>query len=72
MNEQQKQWIRVVHLLNEVDDVLVHKFFDLESMEMLDIKERVLQELIDGKTPAEIPEYYMILENYPKDGGIWD
>lgn len=47
------------------------RYFDLESDKMLDEKIKVLEALKDGKTIAEIPKFYDILELMPKEG-IWD
>lgn len=64
--------IRIMDLLFEVDDVVFKKFFDIESYKMLDKKIEVLEKLSKGVAPADIPEYYEVLELYPKDGEIWD
>lgn len=42
------------------------KFLDVESDKMLDEKIEVLTKLSSGVPPAEIPNYYDILELYPK------
>ncbi len=67
-----KKQMRILHLLPQVDDLLVAKFFDLDSEKMLDKKIEVLTQLKNGVTPADIPDYYSILELYPDDGRIWD
>lgn len=54
------------------NDILLLKYFDTESLENLNMKLEVLQSLKDGKKPIEIPNYYKILEKYPKDNQIWD
>lgn len=64
--------IRIMDLLFEIDDVVFKKFFDIESTEMLDKKISVLEKLASGTVPADIPEYYEVLELYPKQGEIWD
>lgn len=64
--------IRIMDLLFEIDDTVFKKFFDIESTEMLDKKIEVLEKLANGTVPAEIPEYYEVLELYPKQGEIWD
>lgn len=69
MNE---KMIQVMELYAEVDDLLVTKFFDLNSEEMLDLKIEVLTQLKNGVPPCDIPEYYSILELYPADGEMWD
>ena len=48
------------------------QFFDLDSDELLDEKIRVLTALKDGKQIADIPNFYDILESYPKNGEHWD
>lgn len=63
---------KIFSLLMDVDDELVRRFFDQESTELLDEKIRVLTELKEGKKPDKIPEYYSILELYPKSGQQWD
>ena len=62
---------RIMDLLFKVDNYEVSKFFDVESEEMLDDKIEVLTALSEGKTIAEIPKFYDVLELMPKDG-IWD
>lgn len=66
---QKEKFIKMVELWSDVsfNDNLVSLFFDLSSTKMIDEKIEVLQALKDGKAPAEIPNYYKILENYPKD-----
>jgi hypothetical protein len=67
-----EKMIQVMELYAEVDDLLVHKFFDLDSEEQLDLKIEVLTKLKNGVPPSDIPEYYSILELYPEDGEMWD
>ncbi len=62
---------QIFDLFLQVDDDLVRRFFDLESMEMLDEKIEVLTALVNGMVPADIPHYYDVLEKMPKEG-IWD
>lgn len=57
--------------MTRVNDPIVAKFFDLSSDELLDEKIEVLEQLLAGKAPADIPKYYDVLELYPKEG-IWD
>lgn len=66
-NETEKKYLKIIERYSEVDDYLIHKFFDLDSYEMLDEKLEVLEDLINGKNPKEIPNYYKILEKYPKN-----
>lgn len=51
-------------------------FFDTTSDEKLDLKIEVLTDLKKGKTIAEIPKFYDILELYPEDKDgvevLWD
>ena len=66
--------IQVMELYAEVSgfDLLISKFFDLDSEELLDEKIKVLTQLKNGVPPENIPEYYSILELYPTDGEMWD
>lgn len=64
--------IKIMHLLFEIDDSIFKKFFDIDSEEMLDEKINVLEKLASGVVPADIPDYYKVLELYPKSGEIWD
>lgn len=63
--------IKIMRLLLEVDNYEIYKFFDDESDEMLDEKIEVLTALKEGKTIAEIPKFYDVLELYPKNE-MWD
>lgn len=67
-----EKWMKVMELLPQVDDPMVHAFFDTDSEELLDEKIEVLTALIEGKTPSEIPKYYDILELKPDDETHWD
>lgn len=62
---------KLFSLLMESDDELVRKFMDPESDKMLDEKIEVLTALQEGKTPAEIPNFYKVLDNYPSKE-MWD
>lgn len=64
--------IQIRELLNEINDRMVVKFFDLDSEEKLDLKIEVLTQLKNGVPPKDIPEYYSILELYPADDKMWD
>lgn len=68
----QDKKIKVFELLGKVNDRLVEQFFDIASDKLLDEKIEVLTALSNGKTPSEIPNYYKVLELYPKDDEIWD
>lgn len=48
------------------------QFFDSESDKLLDEKIEVLTALKEGKQISDIPNFYDILELYPKDGTHWD
>ncbi len=63
----EKKFIQITELLEQVDDPMVQKFFDLESEALLDEKIEVLKALIDGKPPEAIPNYYKVLERMPQD-----
>lgn len=64
--------IKIFELLAKVNDSLVEQFFDVESEKLLDEKIEVLTALANGKKPNEIPNYYKVLELYPKGDEIWD
>ena len=66
-NEDKK--IKILLLLSTVYDPLL-EFFDTDSDKMLDEKIQVLTDLKNGKSIEEIPNFYDILELYPKD--MWD
>jgi hypothetical protein len=63
---------KIMDLLFETDCYEVQKFFDIDSEKMLDEKIEVLTALKEGKTIAEIPKFYDVLELMPKDGEMWD
>lgn len=67
----EEKMMRIHVLLTEVSDVLIDRFFDLNSEELLDEKIEVLTALKDGKPPDQIPKYYSILENFDPDQH-WD
>lgn len=66
--------MQIMELLPDVMyvDLLIGKFFDLDSEKQLDLKIEVLTQLKNGVPPKDIPEYYSILELYPADGVMWD
>lgn len=68
----EEKWEKVIFLLPNVKDPMIHAFFDKNSEELLDEKIEVLTALIEGKTPSEIPKYYDILELKPDDENHWD
>lgn len=47
------------------------KYFNLDSNELLDEKIEVLTQIKEGKTIAEIPNFYKVLEDLPEDD-MWD
>lgn len=63
---------RILDLYEQIDDEIFKKFFDLDSTEMIDRKIEVMEELVKGKKPSAIKDYYKVLELYPKDGEHWD
>ena len=68
---QDEKLMKVHALLAEVSDVLIDRFFDVDSEKLLDEKIEVLTALKDGKAPDQIPMYYSILENFTPDQH-WD
>ena len=68
-----EKYVNVRKLFFEVDfPPMMIQFFDLDSDELLDEKIEVLTALKEGKQISEIPNFYDILELYPKDGEHWD
>ena len=66
------KWNKMVELYGEVAfNYPEFTFFDFESEEMLDEKIEVLTLLKEGKSIGEIPNFYDILENLPKND-MWD
>ena len=63
--------IKIMQLLGEIYEPML-EFFDVDSDKMLDEKIKVLTDLKNGKTIADIPNFYDILELYPKDNEMWD
>ncbi len=63
---------KILDLLFQVDCYEVSQFFDLDSNEMLDEKIEVLTALKNNKPIKEIPNFYKVLELYPKNGEMWD
>lgn len=69
MTEQEliEKGVRVRQLFSEVEfPPMLSQFFDLDSDELLDEKIEVLTALQEGKQIADIPNFYDILELYPK------
>lgn len=67
-----ERMIKIYELLSQVNDPMFFKFFDPDSDRMLDEKIEVLESVIAGKPPDQIPKYYDVLELYPKGDLIWD
>ena len=68
-----EKYVKVLKLFFEVDfPPMMIQFFDLDSDKLLDEKIEVLTALKEGKQISEIPNFYDILELYPKDGEHWD
>lgn len=63
---------KIMDLLFEVNSYEVSQFFDVDSDKMLDDKIEVLEALKNGKSIAEIPKFYDILELMPKNNEMWD
>ena len=66
--------VKVRELFLEVENFppMLQKFFDLDSDKLLDEKIEVLTALKEGKQLSDIPNFYGILELYPKEGEHWD
>lgn len=65
--------VKVRELFSDVDfPPMLTQFFDLDSDRLLDEKIEVLTALKEGKQTSDIPNFYDILELYPKDGTHWD
>ena len=63
---------RIDDLRMEVAFVPFEQFFGSGSNKLLDEKIEVLTALKNGKQILDIPNFYDILELYPKDGRRWD
>ena len=66
--EEEAEFKRVYceNILMDLDDDFVRDFYDTESTKMMDLKIKVLEGLIKGKSPKEFgDDYYKILERYP-------
>ena len=71
MTDKEEKMLKILELYPLIHDTFIIEFFDLDSDKMLDEKIEVLTALKNGKVPAEIPNYYKILEKYPKTE-MWD
>lgn len=65
-----KAWID--DLLMEVNFVPFEQFFDSDSDKLLNEKIEVLTAMKEGKAIPDIPNFYDILELYPKEEVHWD
>lgn len=63
--------IQIMDLLSYVIGIPEMKYFNLDSDELLDEKIEVLTQIKEGKTIAEIPNFYKVLEDLPEDD-MWD
>lgn len=69
--ERQEKYVKVMELLAYALGIPEMKYFNMESEELLDEKIEVLTLLKKGKPIEDIPNFYKILEDFPKEG-IWD
>lgn len=63
--------IQIMDLLSYAIGIPEMKYFNLDSDELLDEKIEVLTQIKEGKTIAEIPNFYKVLEDLPEDD-MWD
>lgn len=63
--------IQIMDLLSYAIGIPEMKYFNLDSDELLDEKIEVLTQIKEGKTIAEIPNFYKVLEDLPEDD-VWD
>ena len=68
MEEKKRQ---IMDLLSYAIGIPEMKYFNLDSDELLDEKIEVLTQIKEGKTIAEIPNFYKVLEDLPEDD-MWD
>ena len=59
--------IQIMDLLSYAIGIPEMKYFNLDSDELLDEKIEVLTQIKEGKTIAEIPNFYKVLEDLPED-----
>lgn len=62
--------LQIMDLLKYAVGIQEIKYFNLDSNELLDEKIEVLTQIKEGKTIAEIPYFYKVLEDIPKE--MWD
>ncbi len=72
ITQDQLKKLEIFKLLPHARNLLVLKFFDVDSMERLDEKIEMLTALKEGKTISEIPNFWDLLELIPRDGQMWD
>ena len=65
-----KKKLIIANLLPYCYKIASFQFFDFDSDKMLDKKIKVMKQIKDGVSPDDIPDYFDILENYPKDKKI--
>lgn len=58
--------IQIMDLLSYAIGIPEMKYFNLDSDELLDEKIEVLTQIKEGKTIAEIPNFYKVLEVYQR------
>ena len=63
--------VKIFDLLSSAIGIPEMKYFNLDSDELLDEKIEVLTQIKEGKTIAEIPNFYKVLEDLPEDD-MWD
>lgn len=63
--------IQIMGLLSYAIGIPEMKYFNLDSDELLDEKIEVLTQIKEGKTIAEIPNFYKVLEDLPEND-MWD
>lgn len=63
--------IKIMDLFSYAIGIPEMRWFNLDSDELLDEKIEVLTQIKEGKTIAEIPNFYRVLEDLPEDG-MWD
>lgn len=63
--------IQIMDLSSYAIGIPEMKYFNLDSDELLDEKIEVLTQIKEGKTIAEIPNFYKVLEDLPEDD-MWD
>ncbi len=63
--------IQIMDLLSYSIGIPEMIYFNLDSDELLDEKIEVLTQIKEGKTIAEIPNFYKVLEDLPVDD-LWD